>query len=159
MTNKNLSTNYPTYRKAKTNIIGRLNKIKNDIERIIPEMAPISNEEIINLLAVCRRYYEGKLHWGRVSVPENHRRVRELTTVQNQVYKYLREEWSKFSPSTIYRWGLSGRLPSDIMDSLEQGKIGQVKALKLAQNRFERQKNGQAIVIIDLVAEAVENMT
>lgn len=158
MPNNNLSTRYPKFRKAKTDIFGRLDKIKVDTERMMPELAPLSHQQLVGLLAACRRYHEGSLHFGRRSVKSNVYRVRELTTTEHAVYEYLRREWSKFSPSTIYRWALAGRLPSDIKEELEAGKIGQIRALKLAQNRFDRQKDGKAVVILDMVTEAVENM-
>lgn len=91
----------------KRSLFDKVNEINQFIKTILPE---IDADKLVGIMSRCRRYYEGKLHYGRRD--SEIRRPSELTFNERIVYDYLLK--NNLNPSTVYRWFLASRIPVDI---------------------------------------------
>ena len=137
----------------KVNIFDKVNKIKKDIKVLLPE---IEEDRLIAMFSHMRRYYEGKLHYGRRSNPENWTKKKELTEAERILYDYLLKK--KLNPSTTYRWMLTCRVPSDIKDKLRQGRLSYKKALQIASNRKRVRESNQGLLMMEEVNNIVRSL-
>lgn len=152
--NTGKTTNYPEWRKCKTNLLRRVEKVMTDLKRMFPNIA-LDEGKVTHILARCRRHYDHNLYYGRQGVPANRRRQRQLKPDEMLIYNYIKD--LKFiengrevyvNPSTLYRNFLAIRVPEDLRDELLAGKISQVQATKLARMRKSTQQFGQAQIIL-----------
>lgn len=139
--------------KRKINIFDKVNTIKKDLKEIIPE---IDEDKLLTMFSHLRRKYEGNLHYGRRTNPENHKRKRELTEVEKIIYNYLLK--NKLSPSTTYRWFLACRVPSDIKEKLEKGQLSYKVALKISANRKRAKESNVGLLMIEEINNIVESL-
>ncbi len=128
----------------KRSIFDRVYEIKQHIKVILPE---VEGDRIIRMLSHCRRYYEGKLHYGRRSVKTNLTRVKDLTEAERILYDLLLK--LDLNPSTTYRWFLATRVPSDIKEKLEKGQISQKKALEISANRKRVKQSNIGLLMME----------
>ena len=135
----------------KISIFIKIENIKRDIKTLIPE---IEDNRILNMMSHCRRYYEGKLHYGRRD--SNTKRPRDLTNNERIIYDYLLREG--YNPSTTYRWFLATRLPSDIMKQLAKGKIGQKLAMKISANRRRTKESVTGLLMMEEIRSVIEKL-
>ncbi len=137
----------------KVNIFDRVNQIKSDIKVLLPE---IEDDRLISMFSHMRRYYEGNLHYGRRTNPENFKRKRELTTNEKIVYDYTLK--NKLNPSTAYRWILTCRVPSDIKSKLQEGKLSYKKALMISANRKRTIQSNQGLLMMEEINNIVRSL-
>ncbi len=102
----------------KVSIFDKTKEIKEYISMVLPE---VDGSRLIHVISHCRRFYEGKLHYGRRSIKENQSRVRDLTEAERILYDLLLKH--NLNPSTTYRWFLATRVPTDIKEKLAKGMI------------------------------------
>ena len=128
----------------KVNIFTMVNKIKNELKAILPE---IESDKLINMLSHCRNQYYGKLYYGRRANPKNLNRIRELTPNERLVYDYLLK--NQFNPCTTYRWFIATRIPSDVKDKLIKGQISVRKAMEISSNRRRVKESNLGLLMIE----------
>ena len=128
----------------KRSIFAKVSEIKREIKSIIPE---IKDDELLGIMSRCRSFYHGVLHYGRRGIPENRKRKRELTMNEKVVYDYLIR--NDLNPSTTYRWFIATRLPKDVRDKLEAGKIGQKTAMKMWADKRNAKNTGLGISLLE----------
>lgn len=137
----------------KINIFDKVNKIKNDIKVLLPE---IGEDKLIQMFSHMRRYYEGNLHKGRRSNPENWKKKKRLTKAELILYDYLLK--NKLNPSTTYRWMLACRVPSDIKDKLKQGRLSYKKALQISANRKRVRESNQGLLMMEEINNVIGSL-
>lgn len=137
----------------KINIFDKVNQIKKDIKAILPE---IEGDKLISMFSHCRRYYEGKLHYGRRTNPENLKRIRELTQAEQILYDYLLK--NNLNPSTTYRWFLTTRVPYDIKEKLSKNQISYKKALEISANRKRVVESNKGLLIMEEINNIVRSL-
>lgn len=141
------------YKGKKVAIFDRINLIKKDLKELIPE---IEEEKFLSMLSHIRNFFYGKSHYGRRAVPENLERKRELTTNEKIVLDYLLK--TNLNPSTTYRWFIACRIPSDLKDKLQDGKISYRKAYAIASNRKKSRLSNTGLLMIEEINNAVRSL-
>lgn len=148
---------YVNYRirdkRKKINIFDKVNSIKQDIRQLIPE---IEDNKLLPMLSHIRQFQYGKLHYGRRAIKENLSRKRELTSNEKIVYDYMLK--NNLNPSTTYRWFIACRVPEDIREKLEQGKISQRKAIMIADNRKKAKMSNIGLLMIEEIKNIVGSL-
>ena len=137
----------------KINIFDRVNRIKKDIKSILPE---IDGDRLLSMMSHCRRYYEGKLHYGRRTDPKNLKRVRELTANERILYEYLLK--NNLNPSTTYRWFLATRVPEDIKQRLKDKKLSYKKAMQISANRKRARESNSGLLMMEEINNVVRSL-
>jgi len=134
-------------------IFDKVNRIKTDIKVLLPE---IEGDRLISMMSHCRRYYEGKLHYGRRTNPENLERIRDLTEAEKMLYDFLLK--NNLNPSTTYRWFLACRVPADIKEKLEQGKLSYKKALQISANRKKVIESNTGLLMMEEINNVIRSL-
>lgn len=137
------------YKGKKIAIFDRINAIKKDLTAIIPE---VDEDRFLSMLSHIKNFYYGKLHYGR-NKPENQKRKRELTTNEKIVYDYMLK--NKLNPSTTYRWFIACRMPADIKDKLQNGKISFTKAQLISDNRRKSKMSNTGLLMMEEINNVV----
>ena len=137
----------------KRSIFAKVSEIKRDIKGMIPE---VKDNELLGIMSRCRSFYHGVLHYGRRGTPENKKRKRELTINEKVVYDYLIR--NDLNPSTTYRWFIATRLPQDVKDKLEAGKIGQKTAMKIWADRRNAKSTSISISLMEDIRNFVQKL-
>lgn len=135
----------------KKSLFLKIEEIKRDLKEIIPE---IEGDRMISMMSHCRRYYEGKLFYGRLSNPR--RKSMELTANERLLYDYLLK--NTLNPSTTYRWFLATRLPSDIKEKLTKGQIGQKKAMEISANRRRVKNSNTGLLMMEEIRNKIRGL-
>ena len=136
---------------VKKSLFQKVAEIKDDIKRIIPEL---DSDGLISMLSHCRRYYEGKLFYGRRTNPN--KQPRDLTANERLLYDYILK--NNLNPCTTYRWFLATRLPSDIKEKLAKGQIGQKKAMQISANRRRVKNNNMGLLMMEEIRNIVSGL-
>lgn len=139
----------------KRNIFEKVNEIEEQVYANLPEIKG-DRKKLINILCHCRRFYEGKLHWGRRSVKANLKKVRDLTRVEREVYDALLRHGH--NPSTTYRWFLATRVPEDIKEKLMHDRISVKKALVISANRKKTKDCKLGLLMIEEIRDAIRRL-
>jgi hypothetical protein len=137
----------------KINIFDKINQIKKDIKALLPE---IEDDRLLIMFSHTRRYYEGKLYYGRRTNLENLERKRELTEAEKIVYDYLLK--NKLNPSTAYRWFLACRVPSDVKEKLVQGRLSYKKALQISANRKRVRESNTGLLMVEEINNIIQSL-
>jgi hypothetical protein len=132
----------------KKSLFQKVDEIKRDLKEIIPE---IEGSKLIEMMSHCRRYYEGKLYYGRRE--NTNRKPRKLTKNERIVYDYILK--NSLNPSTTYRWFLATRLPSDIKEKLARGEIGQNKAMQISANRRRVKQCNEGLLMMEEIRNII----
>lgn len=141
------------YKGKKIPIFDRINLIKKELKELIPE---IEEEKFLSMLSHIRNFFYGKLHYGRREKSENLARKRELTANEQIILDYLLK--NNLNPSTTYRWFVACRLPSDLKDKLEEGKISHRKAYAIASNRKKSRLSNIGLLMIEEINNVVRSL-
>ncbi|MBW2976577.1 hypothetical protein KY347_03975 [Candidatus Woesearchaeota archaeon] len=126
----------------KVNLFREVDKIKQELKAIIPE---VDDDKFTEIMGHCRRYYEGNLYYGRRN--SRTKKPRDLTHTERLVYDYLLRK--KCNPSTTYRWFLATRIPDDVKEKLAKGQIGFKTAMRIAWNRKKAAETNLGILLIE----------
>lgn len=137
----------------KINLFDKINSIKQDIKQIIPEL---EEDKLLAMFSHIRLFQYGKLHYGRRNNPENLKNKRELTANEKIIYDYMLK--NNLNPSTTYRWFVACRVPSDIKEKLEQGKISYRKAVMIADNRKKSRLSNTGLLMIEEINNVVRSL-
>jgi len=141
------------YKGKKIPIFDRINRIKNDLKNLIPE---VDEDRFLSMMSHIRNFFYGHLHYGRRSVPENLQKKRELTTNEKIVFDYMLK--NKLNPSTTYRWFIACRLPSDVKEKLEKGQVSFKKAVLIADNRKKAKLSNTGLIMIEEINNIVQSL-
>ena len=141
------------YKNKKVPIFDRINRIKNDLKALIPE---VDEDRFLSMLSHIRNFSYGKLHYGRRAIPENLDRTRELTANEKIVYDYMLK--NNLNPSTTYRWFVACRLPSDVKDKLQKGQISFKKAMIISDNRQKSKMSNMGLLMIEEINNIVSSL-
>ena len=134
-------------------IFDKINEVKQHIKVTLPE---VDSDRLIHMLSHCRRYYEGKLHYGRRSVEGNQQKKRDLTETERILYDLLFK--LNLNPSTAYRWFLATRVPSDIKEKLEKGLISQRKAMEISANRKRVKESNIGLLMMEEIRTIMRSL-
>lgn len=135
----------------KINIFNRINKIKNDLKELIPE---IEEDKFLSMLSHIRNFYYNKLYFGRVGNKE--KKKKELTANEKIILDYLIK--NNLNPSTTYRWFIACRLPSDIKEKLSKGQISFKKAVIIADNRKKSKLSNTGLLMIEEINNTIQSL-
>jgi len=69
----------------KISIFDKTNRIKKDLKELIPEL---EGDKLLSALSHVKKFYYGKLHYGRRGKPENIAKKRELTKAEKLLLDY-----------------------------------------------------------------------
>ena len=127
----------------KKNLFDKVNEIKEGIKMLLPE---IDGNRFITIMSHLRREYEGKLFFGRHG--KGGKKI-PLTDIERVVKEYLLKH--NLNPSTVYRWFLATRVPSDVMDKIRAGRISQKKAYEIAINRRKNEKSADRLILMEQI--------
>lgn len=141
------------YKGKKIPIFDRINRIKSDLKDIIPE---VEEDKLLSMLSHIRNFYYGKLYYGRRSIKENESRKKELTANEKIVYDYMLK--NKLNPSTTYRWFVACRLPSDVKDKLQKGKISFKKAMLIGDNRKKSKMSNSGLLMMEEINNIITSL-
>ena len=141
------------YKGKKILIFDRINRIKNDLIELLPE---IEEDKFLLMMSHVRNFYYGKLYYGRRDKPENLKRKRKLTANEKIVLDYLLK--NHLNPSTTYRWFIACRMPSDIKEKLQKGKISFRKAFLIADNRKKSKMSSTGLLMIEEINNLVSSL-
>lgn len=133
----------------KRNLFDKVNELKQKINVIVPEIDGQRLIDIVHHIKAERenKYYYGRKGWKTTKIKK------ELTHVEHLIKELLIKEG--LNPSTVYRWLLACRIPSDIMDKLRKGLISQKKAYEIALNRKKNQKSAQTLILMENIIEII----
>lgn len=137
----------------KVNIFDKINKIKADLKILLPE---IEDDKLITMFSHCRNFHYGKLHYGRRDNPENWKRKRKLTKLEQVVYEYILK--NKLNPSTSYRWLIACRIPSDVREQLAKGKISYKIAMQIADNRKRAKHSTEGLLMMEDIRNIIQKL-
>ena len=127
----------------KRNIFDKVNEIKKDLELILPE---IEGDRLIAMFSKIRTYYMHK----KKGVPmgrKGWKGYRDLTINEKILYEYMLKH--NLNPSTTYRWFIATRLPEDIKDKLQKGKVSLKVAMNISANRRRVKMSNQGLLIME----------
>ena len=127
----------------KRSIFDKVNEIKEDLKRIIPE---VEAHRIIPILSKIRTYVAHK----KKGVPigrKGFRGYRKLNAVESVVYEYLLKHG--LNPSTTYRWFIATRIPGDVKDKLEKGTVSYKKAMEISANRRRVKESQKGLLLLE----------
>ncbi len=127
----------------KRNIFDKVNEIKKDLELILPE---IEGDRLIAMFSKIRTYYMHK----KKGVPmgrKGWKGYRDLTINEKILYEYMFKH--NLNPSTTYRWFIATRLPEDIKDKLQKGKVSLKVAMNISANRRRVKMSNQGLLIME----------
>jgi len=141
------------YKGKKVPIFDRINRIKSDIKELLPE---IEEERFLSMMSHVRNYFYGNLHYGRRGIPENIKRKRELTSNEKIILDYLLK--SNLSPATTYRWFIACRMPSDIVEKLQKGKLSFRRAFLIADNRKKSKLSSTGLLMMEEINNIVSSL-
>ena len=141
------------YKGKKIPIFDRINRIKNDLKALIPE---VDEDKFLSMLSHIRNFAYGKLHYGRRAVKENLNRKRELTANEKILYDYMLK--NKLNPSTTYRWFIACRLPSDVKEKLQKGEISFKKAQLIGDNRKKSKMSNSGLLMIEEINNVITSL-
>jgi hypothetical protein len=137
----------------KRSIFDKVNEVKQHIKATLPEL---DGDRLIQMMCHCRRYHEGKLHYGRRAVPENLSKVRDLTQTERILFDLLLK--LGLNPSTSYRWFLATRVPADIKEKLSKGQISQKKALEISANRKRVKQSNVGLLMMEEIRTIMSSL-
>ena len=140
------------YKGKKVPIFDRINRIKSDIKELLPE---IEEDKFLSMMSHCKNYYYGRLFYGRANKPENQKK-RDLTANEKIILNYLLE--NKLSPATTYRWFIACRMPSNIVDKLQKGKLGFRRAFLFADNRKKSKLSNTGLLMMEEINNTVSSL-
>lgn len=135
----------------KVNIFDKVNRIRKDLIILFPEIEP---DRLLSMFSHCRRYYEGKLHYGRRTSKE--KMPRNLSTSERILYDYLLK--NNLNPSTTYRWFLATRVPEDIKQKLREGRISHKKAMQISANRRRVKESNSGLLMTEEINNIVRSL-
>jgi hypothetical protein len=141
------------YKGKKVPIFDRINRIKSDIKELLPE---IEEDKFLSMMSHVRNYFYGNLHYGRRGVPENIKRKRELTANEKIILDYLLK--NNLSPATTYRWFIACRMPSDIIEKLQKGKLSFRRAFLIADNRKKSKLSSTGLLMMEEINNIVSSL-
>jgi len=141
------------YKGKKISIWDRINRIKNDLKELLPE---IEEDKFLSMASHVRNFYYGKLHYGRRNNPENLNKKRELTEAEKILLDYYMK--NNLNPSTTYRWFVGCRLPSDVKDKLQKGQVSFKKAMLIADNRKKSKLSNTGLLMIEEINNVVRSL-
>lgn len=141
------------YKGKKIAIWDRINRIKNDLKELLPE---IEEDKFLSMASHVRNFYYGKLHYGRRGKKENLEKKRELTEAEKVLLEYYMK--NKLNPSTSYRWFIACRLPSDIKAKLQKGQVSFKKAMLIADNRKKSKLSNTGLLMIEEINNTVASL-
>lgn len=133
----------------KRNLFDKVNELKQKMNVIVPE---IEGQRLIDLLHHIKAERENKYYYGRKGWI-NSKIKKDLTPIEHLIKELLIKE--KLNPSTVYRWLLATRIPSDIMDKLRKGMISQKKAYEIALNRRKNLRSAQSLLLMESVRDII----
>ncbi|MEK7836143.1 MAG: hypothetical protein AAB298_08345 [Pseudomonadota bacterium] len=133
----------------KRNLFDKVNELKQKMNVIVPE---IEGQRLIDLLHHIKAERENKYYYGRKGWI-NSKIKKNLTPIEHLIKELLIKE--KLNPSTVYRWLLATRIPSDIMDKLRKGMISQKKAYEIALNRRKNLRSAQSLLLMESVRDII----
>lgn len=137
----------------KINIFDKTNRIKKDLKELIPEL---EGDKLLASLSHIRNFYYKKLHYGKVSNPENKKRKRKLTTIEKIILNYMLK--NNLNPSTTYRWFIAIRVPDDIKDKLAKGQLSVRKAMQISANRLRVRESNTGLLMIEEINNVVRSL-
>ncbi len=141
------------YKGKKISIWDRINRIKNDLKELLPE---IEEDKFLSMASHVRNFYYGKLHYGRRNNPENQKKKRELTEAEKILLDYYMK--NNLNPSTTYRWFIACRLPSDVKEKLQKGQVSFKKAMLIADNRKKSKLSNTGLLMIEEINNVVRSL-
>jgi hypothetical protein len=141
------------YKGKKIPIFDRINMIKNDLRELLPE---VEEDRYLSMFSHIRNFFYGGLHYGKRNNPENKERKRDLTEAEKVILDYMLK--NKLNPSTTYRWFVGCRLPSDVREKLEKGKISFKKAFLIADNRKKSKMSNTGLIMIEEINNIVRSL-
>jgi len=139
------------YKGKKILIFDRINRIKNDLIELLPE---IEEDKFLLMMSHVRNFFYGNLYYGRRNSPN--KKKRKLTANEKIVLDYLLK--NHLNPSTTYRWFIACRMPSDIKEKLEKGKISFRKAFLIADNRKKSKMSSTGLLMIEEINNLVSSL-
>ena len=152
--NNHVFVNYRVrYQGKKISLFDRINIMKNDLKGLLPE---IEEDKFLSMASHVRNFFYGKLHYGRRSVPENLQKKRELTENEKILLDYYMK--NNINPSTAYRWFVYARVPSDLKEQLEKGKVSFKKAVMIADNRKKSKLSNTGLLMIEEINNIVGSL-
>ena len=131
----------------KRNLFDKVNEIREKINVIVPE---IDGERMLAILCHIRRDFENKYFYGRRGRTDI---KLELTANERLIKEIILKD--RLNPSTVYRWFLASRIPSDVMYKLRHGMISQKKAYEISVNRKSKQKSGDSVILMENMREII----
>ena len=107
-------------------------------------------------IGYVKNFYYGRLFYGRANKPENKKNKRDLTANEKIILNYLLE--SKLSPATTYRWFIACRMPSDIIEKLQKGKLSFRRAFLIADNRKKSKLSSTGLLMMEEINNIVSSL-
>ena len=65
---------------------------------------------------------------------------------------------NKLNPSTTYRWFVACRLPSDVKDKLQKGKISFKKAMIIGDNRKKSKMSNSGLLMMEEINNIITSL-
>lgn len=137
----------------KINLFDKVNSIKQDIKKLIPE---IEEDKLLPMFSNIRNFYYTNIKKVIRNSPIKMRKNSKLTTNEQIVLDYLLK--NNLNPSTTYRWFVACRVPADIKEKLEQGKISYRKAVMIADNRKKSRLSNTGLLMIEEINNIVRSL-
>lgn len=122
-------------------------------KELLPE---IEEDKFIPMMSHVKNFYYGRLFYGRANKPENLKRKRELTTNEKIILDYLLK--NELSPATTYRWFIACRMPSDIIEKLQKGKLSFRRAFLIADNRKKSKLSSTGLLMMEEINNIVSSL-
>jgi hypothetical protein len=139
----------------KRNIFDKVTEIEEILYNSLPELKG-DRKLLIYMLCHCRRYFEGKLYYGRRSIGDNIHRQRPLTINERVIYDLLIRH--NLNPSTAYRWFLYTRIPSDLKEKMMSDRISARQALTISANRKKTKDSKLGILMMEEIGECIRRL-
>lgn len=137
----------------KISLFDKINKIRNDLKELLPE---VEENKFLVMASHVRNFYYGNLYYGRRDSNKSQRRKRELTQAEMLLLDYYLK--NNLNPSTCYRWFVACRIPSDIKEKLEQGKVSFKKAMLITDNRKKAKMSNTGMLMIEEINNIVRSL-
>lgn len=141
------------YKGKKILLWDRINRIKNDLKELLPE---IEEDKFLSMASHIRNFYYGNIYYGRKNNIKKKERKKELTSAEKIMLDYYIK--NNLNPSTTYRWFVACRLSSDLKEKLAKGQISFKKAILIADNRRKSKMSNTGLLMIEEVNNIVRSL-
>lgn len=128
-------------------------QVKKDLKLLLPE---IEEDKYLFMLSHLSNVLPNKQEYHNRNSRKRTRSIRQLTEAEKVFLDYLIK--NNLNPKTTYRWFLVSKLPEDIKESLQKGKLSVAQARKVATNRLRQRDSNTGLQMLEEISGVIRSL-